>query len=359
MLGRFYYFLSDFKFYLVFTSAIVFASGLVLYILHRTKVSSFKKNIFLGVVSLISSLSLAFFSGEAYFRYIYDQSDGLGFLKVNQKWHHRHVQLNGDFRRDKEFVVAKEPGEIRIGVIGDSIGFGYGIKNPQDRFSDKLETLLINNQVDATIYNLASSGWGTNEQTQDLLAKEYLNFDIVIWQYFLNDIETGDTNRGMTVVANNKTLFTPSGLTKKIIDHSYLADFLFWRLSPKHSQTFKQIAETYLSQYNDQELYQAHKADIIKFVKTLNRKQIKTIAIIFPIIGQPEKKSQAEHFSREIEAVFDQAGATSVINLAPILTIYPDNQLVVNRFDNHPNETIHSLAASLIYESILKIIKAN
>jgi len=122
LLPRLAYFLKDFKWYLLILILSIFLSLLTLLKITKST-QKLNKNLLLSITASIISLIFLFIFSEAYFRYIYNTSDGIGYLLVNQKWYQRHVQYNGDFLRDKEFVTSKPKGEFRIAAIGDSITF--------------------------------------------------------------------------------------------------------------------------------------------------------------------------------------------------------------------------------------------
>src|SRR3989344_4606192 len=82
-----------------------------LFLLKSTFTSKAKKML-IAVAFLIISTVLVFSIFESYFRYIYDESDGLGFLQVNKRWYQRHVIYNNFFKRDRDFKAEKPEGII-------------------------------------------------------------------------------------------------------------------------------------------------------------------------------------------------------------------------------------------------------
>src|SRR3989304_4707165 len=142
MLSRLSYFANDFILYLVLICLAFLFFSCAIFKLYRSALSKKRRNLYLSFVSLVFAIILTYSAAEAYFRFVYDESDGLGFLKTNARWHQRHVVTNNYFVRDRDFETAKAEGVRRIGVIGDSITFGGGIKNQNDRFSNLLEDSL-------------------------------------------------------------------------------------------------------------------------------------------------------------------------------------------------------------------------
>ena len=140
--ARISYFLKDFGFFLILIFASFAFFLLAIYKIFKSKTSERKKKLLSSLTFLFLIFILTFSAFEAYFRYIYDEPDGLGFLLVNNKWQERHVVYNNYFFRDRDFNPVKREGTTRIGVLGDSVAFGGGIENVNDRFSNILERKL-------------------------------------------------------------------------------------------------------------------------------------------------------------------------------------------------------------------------
>ena len=348
ILNKLFYFIVDFKFYLLLILLITLIFLVLLIRLHT--------RLALLLSSVVCSLLAIFTFGEIYFRYIYDQSDGLGFLKVNQKWHQRHVVFNNYFKRSDNFEPQKPPGEIRLAVMGDSISFGGGIEDPQNRFSNLLERKLRADGLNVSIYNLGISGTGTQEQIQDFNNLRHLNFDLLIWQYFFNDANPQTDNLGTKIIMDNQNKFTPPPLINWLTDHSYFADWLYWRLSSKYDQTFTDLANADLKSYQDPALFSQHQQDIQSFLNQLHRQRLPVVVIIFPYLyptSQPQARLEAYQKTYQI---FQSADADAVIQLAPYLKHYSYSQITASRFDSHPNELAHQIAADPLYQAIKPLL---
>src|SRR3990167_9037388 len=161
ILPRLTYFFSDFWGYLLLCSVALLLFIFGFYKIFKSSLPENRKKIFLSAIFSLLIVIFAFSFFEAYFRYSYDESDGLGFLKVNQRWHKRHVVFNNYFFRDRDFSSIKREGVVRIGVFGDSVAFGEGIKNVNNRFSNILEQKLRDAGKNAQVYNLGTQGYDT------------------------------------------------------------------------------------------------------------------------------------------------------------------------------------------------------
>ena len=352
VIGRLVFGLKEYWPYLVFFfgASLVILDCLLL-VIRRSKNHRLKHTA-TAVSAALLTLLVAFTLAEAYMRFVYDASDSLGFLSVAYKWQARHVSLNGSYLRDREFNPQKRPGELRIAVIGDSIAFGWGINDQNNRFSNQLERLLRNAGKDVTVYNLAKYGSGSADQINTFHDHEYLDFDLVVWQYFLNDMFSGDDNPNPTIVQLAKDRLRPQGILSWVTRKSVLAEFIYWHLSAGYNQTFQELNYAYLAGYDDPDLLARHKQQIETFLGELKTKNIPVIVTIFPFLNHPQLQAKAVPYERQLSDWFEQSQVSGVIQLSKVLPGIPNQQLVVGRFDNHPNEIVHQLAAELIYQKI-------
>jgi len=225
---RLIYALKDFWPYLVFFFGISFIILCCLLLaMRRSSTNQWLKHAALAASAALITLLGTFTLAEAYIRFVYDESDSLGFLSIAHKWQARHVSLNGSYLRDREFNPQKKPGELRIAVIGDSIAFGYGIKDASNRFGNQLERLLRSAGQNATVYNLARFGSGSSSQINTFHNHAYLDFDLVVWQYFLNDMYSVDENPNPTIVRQASDRLKPKGFLSWVTQRSVLAEFIY------------------------------------------------------------------------------------------------------------------------------------
>jgi lysophospholipase L1-like esterase len=106
---------------------------------------------------------------------------------------HREVRVrtNSLGMRSPEPDAARAPGSLRIGVLGDSIAFGFGVEDDQTwsaQLQFRLEHAFPGRRIE--VLNCAISGHGTREERLVLEHKLLpLQPDLVILGYFLNDPE--------------------------------------------------------------------------------------------------------------------------------------------------------------------------
>lgn len=352
---HFAYFLKDFALYLALISisfiALIFASSKI----YRLKIAENKRKIILAVLFSIFSAILIYSCIEAYFRYRFDQSDSLGFLKVNFKWFQRHVVFNSYFVRDRDFDQKKKKGRIRIGVIGDSTAMGYGIKDVNNRFSNILEKKLKDKEFDVEVYNLGKSGYDTDQEVDEYNSHfKSLDFDIIIWEYFLNDAESKDKSRGTQVLLKEQAQSKP---IQFISNYSYFFDYIYWRLAARYEKTFRELRNADMAAYQDKENFSHHKQSVVNFIKQLKDENRKVAVIIFPfLVFFPNYPANDIHVT--MNKIFRENGIEP-IDLLDDLKDKKSKDLIVSSYDYHPNESVHKIAAQRLYDKILPLLNKN
>lgn len=345
------YFLRDFAGYLIVDCLTIILFIFVSYKFYKSALTPNMKRTIVAVSFTIFILVFIYSFAEAYFRYVYDEPDGLGFLKVNQKWQQRHVQYTFYDKiqfRDDSFDTKIKDGVARIGVLGDSITFGGGIENPKERFSDLLASKLKNVGYKAEVFNLGKPGFDTEAEIEVYKKVSELNFDIVIWQYFLNDIQSAQKSTGRPIIQRSSQRVR---LIEFISGKSYFFDYLYWRISARYQKTFEELKEADLALYRDPEILDAHRAQINTFIKELEEQDKKVIVIIFPSLFFLGPNYPAEDIHGIMSSIFAENGV-EVIDLLETLRDKKPKDLIASRFDAHPNEYVHSVAAEMLFEKV-------
>lgn len=349
--SKFSYFIKEFYPFLIIDAAVFILTAIIFFKIHRSKISEKRKKLITAIFATILFFCINFTLAEAYFRFIYDNSDGLGFLKVNQKWHERHVKVNGDFKRDEEFKLQKTAGVTRICALGDSITFGYGIENVKDRYTEILEKSLQKDGYKVEVYNLAVSGANTRVEINTYQVFKFLNCDIILHQYTLNDIRNNE-DQAKLLEQNSKV----SPLAKYAQNPSYFLDFLYWRLNQRYNDTFRKLQEFDFKDYENPEKLNVHLSEIQKYVQEVKSDGKKIIVVIFPMFYIPADNNYPSWIHALIQGYFAKEGAT-VIDLLPLAAGYNVSNFRASPFDAHPNEYFHNLAAQRVYEPLKELIK--
>lgn len=348
ILSRITYFLNDFTPFLLLVAAAAVGFTTVAFKLYKSRLVDQQKKLLIAATTIIFSLILIFVVTEAYFRYIHDVSDGLGFLAINKKWVERHVVYNNYFYRDRDFQEAKSELTSRIGVLGDSIAWGGGIENLEDRFSNILERKLKDSGASVEVYNLGRPGYDTQQETAEFEKVRHLNFDLIIWQYFINDIQPLYKSTGTLIVETNRDL--PATITF-FTSKSYFLDYLYWRISPTYQQTFRQLRRADILQYSNKDLLKNHQKMIADFIRSFEGTDTQILVVIFPHIALLGPDYPAAHVHQIMTETF-QKNNLEVLDLLPELARRDKKELMASKFDPHPNEDVHKLVAEKIFAKL-------
>ena len=347
------YFLKDFAFYLIllFVSFALLIFGF--YKIYKSSLSQNKKKILLCVIFTVFSLIIVFSGFEAYFRYRYDQSDGLGYLKTNARWHARHVVYNNYFFRDRNFEPTKKEGEVRIGMLGDSLTFGAGIKDVNNRFSNLLEKKLISAGKNVQVYNLGKSGYDTPGEIKVYDGVKHLNFDIIVLGYYLNDAQPENNNQAAIILDTNNQ---KNSITK-LLDNSFFFNFVYWRFTSTYKKTFQDLKTSDLARYHDPQNLARHKEELSTFIKGLQSQNKKVVVIIFPFIHLIGPSYPAYDVHEVMDKFFQEDLNVETIDLLPYLKDKNPRDLMASPFDAHPNGYVHKLAAEKLFEKIAPLLE--
>ncbi len=228
---------------------------------------------------------------------------------------------------------------------------GGGIKKVNDRFTNLLENKLQNAGYSAEVYNLGKSGYDTDGEKEIYEKTKFLNCDIVVWEYFLNDVQPEGQSTGTRIIANSSK---ESKIASSLSNRSFFFDYLYWRLSTRYTKTFKALNNADLSQYNNPPVFTHHLATIKAWSDEMKTDNKKVIVIIFPFVHLLPNYPAAEIHQRMDKAFQDNG--LNVIDLLDDLKGKNGSDLIASKFDYHPNETVHKIAADRLFEEVKKLM---
>lgn len=303
-------------------------------------------NLGLSLWMFLAALTLV----ELYFAVIYDQSDSFNMTNVSKHWFTRHVRVNNEgFRDARPFPKEVPAGMRRVCFIGDSFTFGHGIKNVADRFSDITAANLERKQPgEFLVSNIGEAGI-------DLLLVDNLvrksvesgyRIDVLVYVLCLNDIEGFDPRSQETYKK-----FGLYGSNLFLFRDTYFLNLLHYRVQQAR---LPEIRDYYS---HIQEFYRAGAWDRMRtkfddFHDFCREHDIDLRVAVFPFLHNlgPDYPFDAAH-ERIVEFCKEQD--ISCLDLKPVLLPHVAEGLTVNRFDAHPNERAHRLAAEAIERDLL------
>lgn len=318
---------------------------------HKTlKLIGFNFLLFVFIINTI------LFTGEFYFRFIFDYSDSFGFLQTCQHWLQKHVVYNADFFRDHNFSTTKNPGTTRIEVLGDSFAFGWGIKDVNKRFSNLLEKKLNQSATGPIgkyeVYTTATPGWESTNELQFLKERAGMfHFDTIILSYVLNDIY-GDRAHNVPFLNPEVIKIKETPLLGALMKRSWFLEFAVTRVFHTIRFLNTDIIHTEETLYQDPQTWTNHQKTLEGIIDYTREHQQRLIVVIFPYLDlENNRPYTALPVHKKLDQFFKDHGV-EYIDLYPTLKKYSADQLKANFFDAHPSELVHRIVADLLYKKL-------
>lgn len=113
--------------------------------------------------------------------------------RFSSKFHDQPFTTNDDGQRKRARSEIEE-GATRIIILGDSVAFGYGVRD-DETFAEQLEQQLADARPEdtprAAVFTIACPGWNFENEYHYLLSRiDELDPDIVIWIPVTNDLDS-------------------------------------------------------------------------------------------------------------------------------------------------------------------------
>jgi len=304
----------------------------------------------------ISSL-LMFAAMEYYFYYHVHMSDGFGFTLSAKNWRSRYgsVPKNSWGMRDVEHSISSVIAKNKLYVVGDSFTAGHGINNHRDRYANIVATELGSHWE---MILVAKGGWATKQQLSEFAKVQAAindpllrGNDILIWQYYLNDIEDAGIAAG---IKKPSIYLTAPRLLRPIVDHYHAANFAYWSLFRQFST--RELMGSYLGFisdcFDDSMAWNLHQRELREIVALAEPgsapQQRRMIVVVYPNLM--DISGTREMSDRVVE--YFQSHEIAVINMADMLTGSAVDEITVNPLDGHANEAVNRLLAEKLLREL-------
>jgi len=248
------------------------------------------------------------------------------------------VNINSRGFRDREYPVRKPAGTFRIMLLGDSLTFGWGVKE-EDRFSNRLERLL--REQCATAFEVINTGIGNYNTEQEVTSFKELGQDfdpdIVLLGYFINDAEP-----------------VPTKTSPVILKYSYLAMWLWGRVDVL--QRLYGDSPTYIDYYaalyeDGNPGWEASQSALRELDALASDADFQWSVAILPELHEVGPVYGFADAHEKIAAASQEAGADATLDLAPHFSSETDpSSLWVSADDAHPNAKAHGIIANGLYD---------
>lgn len=344
----------------------VFAFALLLKLRRRWSVRPKLKrltHIGLSVWLLLAMLTVV----ELYFATVYDQSDSFNMTNVSKKWFILHVepdqkelifsesdQQGIQYRDDRAYPAAVPAEQHHLCFLGDSFTFGHGVPSVRDRFSNRVRASLEDRQPGRfVVSNLANAGadlfWVEGVLEQLVAGKHKI--DTVIYVICLNDIETfhPDHDKIYAKIGEGGPKFF-------LFRDTYFFNFLYFRYR-QFTQPAVRDYYGFVREYYDGEPWVRMQRKLLAVRELCRRNGTDFRIVVFPFLHTLGEDDPFQPICEKVVA-FCRRSEIPVLDLTPVLTPYEEDGLTVNRFDAHPNERAHELAAEAILSRLLSDLTA-
>jgi lysophospholipase L1-like esterase len=297
-----------------------------------------------NVLTIVIPLTVTLIILEVIFMYIPQSHEGI-LSKASQIWWEKYWHpVNALGYRDQE--ITKEPGKKIVLVIGDSFAAGHGLKNVNERFSNILQTKLGVEKY--TVYNLGVSGADTRDEAKRL--KEFpVKPDIIILQYFPNDIEKAGRERGLSL-SGAEPYADLHGPFSMIVKRFYLPNFIYWQLPHTGFSTFEKFVQT---AYTDTTVLNAHIRDLSKITLYKEESAAKMYTVFIPFLFQLDKSAA---YTKPVEN-FLRSKKVNVVTLNSSISKVPEKDRIVGKNDGHASAVINSLIADQLFDAMKPDLK--
>ncbi len=289
-----------------------------------------------GLLVTYFTLLLLFAAGEFYFRFVFAESENV-ITGATTNWLDRYWHTNSLGYRDREWTPEDWAGRTTILVTGDSFTAGWGIQNPADRYTD----VLARDLGDAyAVVNLGVYGTSTPEQLELLKAYPLQNPDVVILQYFLNDIDYTGLQLGLLPTPSPKPAWT---------EGSYLLDFLYVRLLSRWLDPEYNVDwwEWNYNAYDNDGIWSIHRQEIEEYIDYVQSIGARLIVVIFPNMLDPVRSIS---YVDRVAHVFEERGVSDILRLFDQAAAWTPQERMVSPRDTHPSVAFHHLVGDEIYQ---------
>lgn len=245
----------------------------------------------------------------------------------------------------------KSRNKTRILIQGDSITWGQGVRNEGQLFSSQLLARLKKSGASVDMAVLARPGREVDGHRQQLeqWGRE-LKPDVIIYQWFVNDIELEKRDRPRAWTPWRRLFFFNA-----LKDNSYFLFFLDFSVERLISGAASSYEEYFSIQYEeDSDNWLAFEEEFREWAALAKRLTPRVIVALYPYMSLPPGEHPA--VPTEIKDIHRRMYKLCRINdlvwldLSNMLTRFDDSRTVkATLFDAHPSAEVHRAIAEALY----------
>ncbi len=241
----------------------------------------------------------------------------------------------------------------RILIQGDSIAWGQGVRDEAQLFSSRLLTRLRETNLPVDMAVLARPGREIDEHLQQLKKWGHeLQPDVIIYQWYINDMELDKTHRPKTY-----RLWRQPYLLYPILQKSsyffFFLDFSLDTLLPSPVLSYENYLSSHFKEGSEGwQLFEQHFSDWAMSAKELTPR---VVVALYPHLSLQQGVTPL--MRPEIMDIHTRALALCrannlvCVDLWTALVKFDDSSSIkVSPFDDHPSAEAHRVIAEALYE---------
>jgi lysophospholipase L1-like esterase len=326
-----------------------------LLVLSSSQRTSLLRGVRVYVIIAAATVLVPLGAGELFLRATY--ADGMSFSshggplvrRFEQNFTFNHFEGPS---RGPEAVGSKQFDDIRILVQGDSITWGQGIKDEASLYTERLLKLLNAEDPHIRLAVLAKPGREIDGHLAQLRRwGQEIDPDVIIYQWFINDIEIDKSHRPHT-----DRVWQRFFLHRYLMQTSYLWFFLDYRLDlllPSDAPSYEDYIEADFAPGTSG--WQCFTAAFHAWATEAKMLTPQVLVVLYPDL-EPSHVLFLDMHSR-MRALAEQEGVT-VIDLTPSLDSFEGDyaRAYASPFDGHPNAAVHDRIARTLYDRIHELL---
>lgn len=225
----------------------------------------------------------------------------------------------------------------KIVFLGDSFTAGHGIKSSEDRYSN-----LVLKKLGRGFrgYNLGVCGADTLTENNNLIEFPFVP-DIIIWQYFANDIEGAAARKGLYF--NRRNGHTKNKIYVWLNKHSFLVNYISGQLDSFASEYVDYLQKA----YQEDSIWKGHQADMEKIIHFSTTHNIPMLVVLFPFLGVDP--NQSDFYMNRVVSFMKEKNIPFLDLRSDVGMMHP-SKCIVNGNDPHPSVLLHEIVAERIYK---------
>jgi hypothetical protein len=293
-----------------------------------------------NVLVFLLLVSLVFLALESYYRFGHDTTDSFAQTRVSKRWFERYYHRNNaSFRDSQDYYFRRRPGKSRVSFIGDSFTAGHGIANVEDRFGNRVRHVLGDRWE---VHVLADIGRDTGAELKVVegLIRDGYEFDRVVLVYCLNDVND--------LVAETVEPAAEAGSPGFFVEHSFAINAFYYRIKSRVDPNVANYYQSVRGAY-DGPLWERQQERLTLLRDACDDAGGRLWVVVFPFMHSLGPGYDYRPVHEQLHVFWEQLDVPC-LDLLATFEEHLREGLTVNRYDAHPNERAHELAAEAIVE---------